>query len=71
MDDLEHMERKLSLPVAPTLPFKERLERIRTAMVDDIDRTDPDSAMKLQRRSTTDLLLFIRTVVEHDNRKKN
>ncbi|MGC1348072.1 MAG: hypothetical protein WA863_18695, partial [Methyloceanibacter sp.] len=49
MDDVEHMERKLGLPVAPDLPFNDRPERIRTAMVTIIERgADPVSAMRLQ-----------------------
>ncbi len=71
MDDLEHMERKLGLPVAPDLPFNERLERIRTAMVTVIERADPVSAMRLQNDSEVAVIQFIRTVVEHDNRKGN
>ena len=44
-------KRKLGLPVAPDLPFNERLERIRTAMVTVIERADPVSAMRLQNDS--------------------
>jgi hypothetical protein len=70
MDDLEHMERKLSLFVAPALPFNERLERIRTALVNVIDLDDSVSAMKLQRYSRINMILLIRMVVENDNRKR-
>ena len=64
------MERKLGLPVAPDLPFNERPERIRTAMVTIIERgADPVSAMRLQNDSEVAVIQFIRTVVEHDNRK--
>lgn len=69
MDDLEHMEHKLGLPVEADLPFSERLERIRTAMVTVIERADPVSAMRLQNDSEVAVIQFIRTVVEHDNRK--
>jgi hypothetical protein len=70
MDDLEHMERKLSLSVAPELPFNERLERIRTALVSVMDLDDSVSAMKLQRYSRINMISFIRMVVENDNRKR-
>lgn len=70
MDDLEHIEHKLSIPVATDIETPERLERIKTAMVNAFDRTDPASAITLQRYDEIDLMGFIRTVVDADIRQK-
>jgi len=69
MDDLERIERKLSIAVAPDIGTPERLERIRIAMVNAIHRTDPASAITLQRYDEIDLTSLIRTVVDADIRQ--
>jgi hypothetical protein len=70
MDDLERVEHKLSIPFAPDIGTPERLERIRIAMVNAIDRIDPASAITLRRYDEIDLIGFIRTVVDADTRQK-
>lgn len=64
------MENRLSLPIGPKLPFKERLELIREAYANRMENSDPGSADKLRKYSEVDLVIrFIDYVVQHDRRK--
>jgi hypothetical protein len=66
MDNLEHMERRLSLSVDNHLSVDDRLERLRVEYVKELDATDPALAMKLQNYSKKDLARFLQDVIDHD-----
>jgi hypothetical protein len=49
----------------------ERLERVRTALVADIQEKDPESAVKLRSYHVVDLAAFINSLVIADRRAQN
>ena len=67
MANLEYLEKKYGLESGGD--WRERAERIRAALADELDRTDPEMGDRLRRYSEVDLVCFIDKVVKNGTRR--